>query len=130
MWSDIDECATAAGYCGPNCECINNPGSYNLVCKIGFQATNDTNPPSSLNPCIGKVHKVTQTLLLLIYQVKNIIILYLFEDIDECVDNACGDYGTCLNTVGSFNCKCFVGFEIIPKGDPLCQGQSSVMVKT
>ncbi|KAK3591027.1 hypothetical protein CHS0354_013091 [Potamilus streckersoni] len=35
-----------------------------------------------------------------------------FADVDECRhgDSVCNNNGTCYNTPGSFNCKCYVGF--------------------
>lgn len=31
-------------------------------------------------------------------------------DIDECIGNACGDNAVCINTPGSFDCRCVDGF--------------------
>ena len=38
------------------------------------------------------------------------ISLCVFPDLDECEKQACGN-GTCKNTVGSYNCLCYPGFE-------------------
>ena len=35
----------------------------------------------------------------------------LFPDIDECVTNPCLHNGTCINTVGNYNCSCTAGWE-------------------
>ena len=38
----------------------------------------------------------------------------LCEDVDECADEdtgRCGEFGTCENTVGGFECICDEGFE-------------------
>lgn len=32
-------------------------------------------------------------------------------DVDECVDRPCFNDGRCVNTYGSFNCSCLVGFS-------------------
>lgn len=42
-------------------------------------------------------------------------------DIDECDRQPCGN-GTCKNTVGSYNCLCFPGFELTHNND--CMGES------
>lgn len=38
--------------------------------------------------------------------------MWIFTDIDECVisPDVCG-HGTCVNTLGSFQCDCFPGYE-------------------
>ena len=46
---------------------------------------------------------------------------FLVEDFDECKahEDNCGQHGTCVNNVGSFECKCKDGFE----GDGIsCEG--------
>lgn len=43
------------------------------------------------------------------------------SDIDECDRQPCGN-GTCKNTVGSYNCLCFPGFELTHNND--CMGKS------
>lgn len=42
------------------------------------------------------------------------------SDIDECDRQPCGN-GTCKNTVGSYNCLCFPGFELTHNND--CMGE-------
>lgn len=43
-------------------------------------------------------------------------------DIDECERQPCGN-GTCKNTVGSYNCLCFPGFELTHNND--CMGEKT-----
>lgn len=31
-------------------------------------------------------------------------------DIDECIGNACGNNAVCINTLGSFDCRCIDGY--------------------
>lgn len=31
-------------------------------------------------------------------------------DVDECLDHPCHQNGTCINTIGSFDCECKEGF--------------------
>ena len=37
MIADINECRTRNARCDPNANCFNTPGSYNCICKEGFQ---------------------------------------------------------------------------------------------
>lgn len=46
----------------------------------------------------------------------------LSVDIDECLDNVCGDNGTCTNTVGLFACDCQEGYYAVMDATPVCQG--------
>lgn len=47
--------------------------------------------------------------------------MFLFADVDECERHPCGN-GTCKNTVGSYNCLCYPGFELTHNND--CMGRS------
>uniref|UniRef100_A0A4W3HL82 Fibrillin-2-like n=1 Tax=Callorhinchus milii TaxID=7868 RepID=A0A4W3HL82_CALMI len=42
--------------------------------------------------------------------------LSLCSDVDECERQPCGN-GTCKNTVGSYNCVCFLGFTLSHNDD-------------
>lgn len=44
-----------------------------------------------------------------------------FTDIDECTQfpNKCGN-GECINTLGSFQCRCEEGYSVKPDGGPQC----------
>lgn len=46
--------------------------------------------------------------------------LSLLADVDECEQYPCGN-GTCKNTVGSYNCLCYPGFELTRNND--CVGK-------
>lgn len=49
----------------------------------------------------------------------NVVLSVHILDIDECDRQPCGN-GTCKNTVGSYNCLCFPGFELTHNND--CMG--------
>uniref|UniRef100_A0A8C9VFY4 Fibrillin 2b n=1 Tax=Scleropages formosus TaxID=113540 RepID=A0A8C9VFY4_SCLFO len=48
-------------------------------------------------------------------------------DIDECDRQPCGN-GTCKNTVGSYNCLCFPGFELTHNNDCMDVDECSALV--
>uniref|UniRef100_A0A3Q1GAU6 Uncharacterized protein n=1 Tax=Acanthochromis polyacanthus TaxID=80966 RepID=A0A3Q1GAU6_9TELE len=100
----IDECKKTAGICGSLSTCNNTMGSFFCTCLDGFQAQNPKLPPNKTNPCEGREN------------------LFVFSDIDECLDNICGEYGTCQNLVGSFSCDCNDGFLNDADAVPVCQG--------
>lgn len=62
-----------------------------------------------------------------IFLVKNSIPLSqcFFIDVDECERHPCGN-GTCKNTVGSYNCLCYPGFELTHNND--CLGKYSIFI--
>nr|XP_013766684.1 PREDICTED: CD97 antigen-like [Pundamilia nyererei] len=49
-------------------------------------------------------------------------------DIDECLANICGQYGSCTNTIGSYVCNCNEGFHIQSDATPVCQDLSLVAI--
>ena len=53
-----------------------------------------------------------------------LIILIMFADVDECLDRKvnCQDNSVCVNTNGSYNCKCFNGYF---KDGDTCVGKST-----
>ncbi|XP_045931583.1 adhesion G protein-coupled receptor E1-like [Micropterus dolomieu] len=69
-------------------------GSYLCTCLTGFKATDPVLPLGTSNPC---------------------------KDTDECLDNICGDHGTCLNNPGSYACECYKGYHIVSESIPVCQ---------
>ncbi|XP_065180915.1 uncharacterized protein LOC135811608 [Sycon ciliatum] len=94
--NDIDECAQSDNHCythfrrdnAPNC--INTPGTYDCVCRQGYDVEGVTN--ETLLQC---------------------------RDIDECslTPHHCSAYsaqgpGKCVNIPGSYVCNCFEGFTI------------------
>ena len=52
------------------------------------------------------------------------------QDVDECLLGACGYTGqTCVNSVGSFECKCSPGFNQVGYafGEDMCQGNELII---
>ena len=92
----IDECDRGIE-CGRG-KCENLVGSYKCSCEFGF--SNIQNSPTS--PCSQSCDEG--------YQHKDNDSNEPCEDIDECKDYDCG-FGTCSNTVGSFSCLCFEGYD-------------------
>lgn len=89
---DIDECAQSDGdLCIPG-RCENTPGSFRCHCPPGFQFIGQDRPLlgfSGGSRCV---------------------------DINECelLGTPCGRRGTCLNTIGSYECECDTGYEFNP----------------
>lgn len=46
----------------------------------------------------------------------------LSADIDECLEDVCGNNGTCTNNAGSFECECTEGYKADMNFRPVCQG--------
>lgn len=95
---DIDECALGIHKCvDPHMVCVNTPGSYKCVCKKGFVIDHECDEDYLDNDKC----KATQTCL----------------DINECITlNPCPENSECINTIGSYKCKCLNGFRDI---DPI-----------
>lgn len=127
--ADIDECMSTAGICGSNSNCTNTIGAYRCTCLKGFNATNPAIPPGNSNKCIGAIlshcpFQINASFLSCVRQVETSWCFFLFFiDINECLDNPCGDHGSCNNKQGSFECECHEGYQVVPDARPMCQGQ-------
>uniref|UniRef100_A0A8B9LIN6 Nidogen 2b (osteonidogen) n=1 Tax=Astyanax mexicanus TaxID=7994 RepID=A0A8B9LIN6_ASTMX len=108
---DVDECTEGLSSCGPHSECVNMPGSHHCLCEAGYEFDFDwkvcVGDYPSPDPCVGW----------LMFDV----LCCVMTDIDECVLKLCHPLASCSNTLGSFHCRCWPGYE----GDGfLCQPQS------
>ncbi|XP_049495726.1 adhesion G protein-coupled receptor E1 isoform X5 [Panthera uncia] len=84
---DIDECSQSPQPCGANSACKNLQGRYKCSCLPGFSSPtgNDWTPEK-----LGH---------------------FSCTDIDECLsDGVCPEHAECINSLGSYNCSCQVGF--------------------
>ncbi|XP_052752971.1 fibrillin-1-like [Galleria mellonella] len=89
---DIDECEESTEICRPDQICVNQLGQYDCKPKI--------DPSRLQNSCPdGMRHKPGSTYC---------------EDIDECLEGThlCDQHQNCLNTNGSHECHCKLGFEL------------------
>ncbi|KAM3959907.1 LOW QUALITY PROTEIN: uncharacterized protein ACR2FA_006049 [Aphomia sociella] len=89
---DIDECEESSEICRPGQVCVNQLGQYD--CKPR------TDPTRLQRSCPdGMRHKLGSTIC---------------EDIDECLEGThlCDQHQRCLNTNGSHECHCKLGYEL------------------
>lgn len=119
FFTDRNECLEIPNVCSHG-ECIDTQGSYRCLCHNGFKATADQ------TMCMGKItlnwiscSSVYHSVLLYQTNQRAFLTLVFVLDIDECDRQPCGN-GTCKNTVGSYNCLCFPGFELTHNND--CMG--------
>lgn len=85
---DINECEE--GICRPDQDCVNQLGQYDCVAKVDH----------SKDHCPDGMRKREGSLFC--------------EDIDECVEGThlCDQYQNCLNTNGTYECHCKLGYEL------------------
>uniref|UniRef100_A0A8C9VUN5 Nidogen 2 n=1 Tax=Scleropages formosus TaxID=113540 RepID=A0A8C9VUN5_SCLFO len=86
---DVDECAEGLASCGSHSSCVNLPGSHRCQCQSGFGLSHGT--------CVGEI--------------KTLSVLLVNSDIDECTSKPCHAQAFCLNSLGSFECRCRSGFR-------------------
>ncbi|KAM8764622.1 adhesion G protein-coupled receptor E5 [Rhynchonycteris naso] len=96
---DINECSLASTVtCGRFADCQNSEGSYHCTCNPGYGLASGATMfhNESENTC---------------------------EDMDECQLNPriCKGHSICVNTQGSYTCKCPPGLEMSPEDPKLCK---------
>ena len=99
MHTDIDECAL--GISGCNQICTNTIGSYVCSCFLGYHIS------SNNKTCVGK----HLTSIIVCYIVRSCA-MYMHTDIDECALGISGCNQICTNTIGSYMCNCYPGYQI------------------
>ena len=113
---DIDECALGISGCNQNC--TNTNGSYFCSCYVGYQIS------SNYRTCVGKR---TYHCSIYIY----IIICYWWTtshhtDIhDECALGISGCNQNCTNTIESYVCSCYLGYQI-SSNNRTCVGKTYI----
>uniref|UniRef100_A0A8C0RND0 Adhesion G protein-coupled receptor E1 n=1 Tax=Canis lupus familiaris TaxID=9615 RepID=A0A8C0RND0_CANLF len=84
---DIDECSQSPPPCGPNSVCRNLLGRYKCSCWPGFSS------PTGNDWILGNPGR------------------FICTDINECLSSGvCQEHAECINTSGSYKCRCQVGF--------------------
>ncbi|XP_048487046.1 fibulin-2 [Plutella xylostella] len=91
---DIDECLDSETHslCPSDKICVNVPGAYDCKAKIDYSLISQDCPDGfRKNPATSRC-----------------------EDIDECLEgiHLCDQHQSCLNTNGSHECRCKLGFEL------------------
>ncbi|XP_053387245.1 fibrillin-1-like [Mercenaria mercenaria] len=114
--SDINECETET-VCPDNSICKNSNGSFECICKDGFNVT-DLGECKDIDECIENTDACSQNCTNTIGSFEcSCEVGYFLEDdnvtcqdIDECIENTDACSQNCTNTIGSFECSCEIGY--------------------
>ena len=92
--------------------CMNIPGSYNCSCNRGYTLNNDSLTCAGIAMAIKK----------LLDGINNYTTPFTL-DIDECEMSESGGMcnHTCVNTLGSYECQCNIGYRLLSDGFT-CEG--------
>ncbi len=116
--TDIDECEQKLDHCSENADCINTIGSYECICKSGFEG--DGYKCHDVDECKLGTHTCSAKA-----NCTNTIGSYkctcidgyegdgeTCTDIDECLRNThkCSEHATCINLEGGYDCECDKGY--------------------
>lgn len=116
---DVDECSF--GVCDWNADCINMPGSFECICKIGYSLEENGIFCQDIDECKISPDVCTDPGSTCV----NILGSYrcmcragyrpfrpgLCRDINECDWSPCPEKATCQNTHGSYICQCWKGYK-------------------
>ena len=91
--------------------CTNNNGSFFCTCNAGFTLNKDH------LSCIGMYVIVTM----------NVVVWLVVLDIDECETKNGGCTQTCNNTIGSYRCFCWDGYELA-NDSHTCDGKREIIL--
>ncbi|XP_059840950.1 latent-transforming growth factor beta-binding protein 4-like isoform X3 [Hypanus sabinus] len=122
--TDVDECGQRPSPC-PNGRCENVVGSYRCVCSRGFVANSQGTDCTDIDECLNELVCPNSECVNSIgsfhclpcptgYQIRD----RKCTDIDECARGAtCGEAGMCVNTEGSYRCRCNPGYRLRADGN-------------
>ncbi|XP_052216781.1 fibrillin-2-like [Dreissena polymorpha] len=121
---DINECNEATHNCSQICD--NTKGSFLCQCQPGFifNVSNWTCVPDESDPCATSTLNCTQTEGCTLDTDNKTTCFcnagFIFnrtsfqcQDVNECSQNICPQ--DCMNTIGSFQCSCITGYQLIDK---------------
>ena len=132
---DNDECSLNTSECDPNANCSNTLGSYECVCRGGFEGDGRNCTSTYMLwiyieqlglrawTCYEELswpwsillfgwHFVDHLFLCLIFfQSRNLDFFFNGIDLNECDRNPCHSNATCTDTLGSYECQCKPGFS-------------------
>ncbi|XP_052274481.1 uncharacterized protein LOC127874294 isoform X2 [Dreissena polymorpha] len=121
---DINECNEATHNCTHICK--NTIGSFLCQCQPGFifNESNGTCVPDKSDPCATSTLNCTQTAGCSLNMENKTTCFcnagFIFnrtsfqcQDVNECSQNICPQ--DCMNTIGSFQCSCIAGYQLIDK---------------
>lgn len=113
VFVDYNECKHGTDACDQNCQ--NMPGSYTCSCNSGYTLNNNG------YTCDGGL-----TCLYIPVKLLSIIQHYYYADMNECSTNSTNScQHVCVNTPGSYTCRCQTGFRRSPDGRS-CEGESQL----
>eukprot|EP00933_Yihiella_yeosuensis_P011789 TRINITY_DN1194_c0_g1_i1.p1 TRINITY_DN1194_c0_g1~~TRINITY_DN1194_c0_g1_i1.p1 ORF type:complete len:948 (+),score=149.99 TRINITY_DN1194_c0_g1_i1:52-2895(+) len=109
---DMDECSSGLHNCDVHAHCVNTVGSFKCACHAGYNGsgTRYTGGWPPIDGCWDFDECTNTSQAYLHWNLTNMSKLkeipYNFTNL-----NVCPRGGVCTNSVGSFSCRCGVGFE-------------------
>ncbi|KAK4808060.1 hypothetical protein QYF61_017080 [Mycteria americana] len=106
----IDICKHFTNLC-LNGRCIPTPSSYRCECNMGYKqdVRGECIAPRAAAPTASIPVRAPHKRL----EIERLCQAFLVADVDECSSSPCV-HGDCVNTPGSYHCKCHEGFQSTP----------------
>ena len=103
LFLDINECLSNP--CHLNASCIDNEGSFHCQCNDGFSG-------DGISSCASRtLINLTYIPNTLYFVIDHGPFFFHFSDIDECARMLCHVSADCLDSHGSYICRCKTGFN-------------------